>query len=282
MILRPEPRLISPPWGGQRIAHRYAKGESGMVIGESWEASAESLVGGVPLKNYLDFTLLIKLIDVAGPISVQVHPNDSQAAQLSDQACGKAESWYILEAAPDAQVAWGLKHALSEEALKTRALSGEIEQDLRWVPVQAGQIIDVPPGTIHTIGGGILLYEVQQPSDLTYRLYDWGRPRPLHLKEALRVAHREPGLFEARQVVGTGRKAVTRQAHFYLDRLQVLQGHPIEIQVDVPEAWTVVEGALHIAEETVSGGETVVLGPGAYPVAGEGVGLIAWAPRHAF
>lgn len=282
MILRPKPRLISPPWGGQRISRRYAKGEVGMVIGESWEASAESLVGGVPLKNYLDFTLLIKLIDVAGPISVQVHPNDAQAAQLSHQSCGKAESWYILEAAPDAKIAWGLKHALSVEELELRALSGEIEQDLRWVSVQAGQVIDVPPGTIHTIGGGIVLYEVQQPSDLTYRLYDWGRPRPLHLKEALWVAHREPGVFEARHVVGDGRKNVTRNKHFCLDRLQVHQGQPVEIQVDVAEAWTVVEGTLQISEETLSCGETVVVGPGRYPISGEGVVLIAWAPRHAF
>jgi len=171
------------------------------VIGEIWH---EDLTAENP-------ALLVKHIFTAERLSIQVHPDDA-AADARRLARGKDEAWFILDAEPDAVIGLGLTREVSKEALRAAALDGSIERLIDWRPVRSGELIYSPGGTIHAIGGGISLIEVQQNLDLTYRLYDYGRPRELHLDDALSVADPGPYRFQfepferaaGRQVLVTG------------------------------------------------------------------------------
>ena len=129
--------------------------------------------------------LLVKFIFTDAALSVQVHPDDANAPEGQR---GKNECWYILDAEPGARLAVGLTREMDDQELRAAALDGSIEHELAFVEVSAGDFFSIPAGTIHAIGPGISLLEVQQNSDITYRLYDYGRPRELHLEDALRVA----------------------------------------------------------------------------------------------
>lgn len=149
-------------------------------IGEIWFAASDS----VPL--------LVKLLFTSDNLSVQVHPNDDYAGAHHDGSRGKTEMWHILRAEPEAKIALGLREKVTAEQLREAALTGEIMEMLDWIPVKPGDTYFIPAGTIHAIGGGITLCEVQQLSDITYRLFDYGRDRELHLEHAMAVSHREP------------------------------------------------------------------------------------------
>ena len=149
-------------------------------IGEIWFAASDS----VPL--------LVKLLFTSDNLSVQVHPEDDYAAKHHDGSRGKTEMWHILRAEPDAKIALGVREKITPEQLREAALSGAIMDLLDWIPVRPGDTFFIPAGTIHAIGGGIALCEVQQLSDITYRLFDYGRDRELHLEHAMAVSHREP------------------------------------------------------------------------------------------
>ncbi|MDQ1470667.1 MAG: mannose-6-phosphate isomerase [Bryobacterales bacterium] len=165
-------------WGSPRTEPWLAN-PAGRKIGEIWfAASAE-----VPL--------LLKLLFTSECLSVQVHPNDDYARE-HENSRGKTEMWHILRADPGAEVALGLRERLSRERLREASLSGEIETLLNWVPARKGDTFFVPAGTIHAIGGGLVLCEVQQLSDVTYRLYDYGRPRELHLDRGMDVSDTTP------------------------------------------------------------------------------------------
>jgi mannose-6-phosphate isomerase len=125
--------------------------------------------------------ILVKLLFTSEKLSVQVHPD-------GECGVGKTEMWHILDAAPGAQIALGFEQPIDANALRAAALSGEIERLLRWIPVSAGETYFIPAGTVHAIGAGITICEIQQNSDITYRLYDYGRPRELHLDLALEAA----------------------------------------------------------------------------------------------
>jgi mannose-6-phosphate isomerase len=134
--------------------------------------------------------ILVKLLVTSAKLSVQVHPD-------GECGVGKTEMWHILSASPGARIALGFTQPVAGEALRAAAASGEIERLLRWIPVSAGETYFIPAGTVHAIGAGITLCEIQQNSDITYRLYDYGRPRELHLDRALEAADldawRHPG-----------------------------------------------------------------------------------------
>lgn len=175
-------RLCSTPlekvWGTP-LTQPWLQNSARQAIGEIWfEASAE-------------WPLLIKLLFTSAKLSVQVHPDDAYA-QAHGELHGKTEMWHVLRAEPGAQVALGLRERLTPARLREASLSGEIETLLNWVPAKVGDTFFVPAGTIHVVGAGLVLCEVQQLSDVTYRLYDYGRPRPLHLDDAIAVAILDP------------------------------------------------------------------------------------------
>ena len=211
-----EPILKRIRWGGQKLGTILGK-DLGQETdyAESWEiadhAAGQSRVSEGPyrgrsLSQLIQqhgpaifgrapvpecFPLLIKFLDANDWLSLQVHPNDTQAVRYQPNAHGKTEAWVIIDAEPDSQICAGLKSGVTREDLQEALQNGTVEQCLHWSPVQAGDCIFVPAGTVHAIGPGVLLAEVQQQSDLTFRLHDWGRtgsdgkPRELHLEEAL-------------------------------------------------------------------------------------------------
>jgi mannose-6-phosphate isomerase len=167
-------RFLEKVWGATDLSPWYPS--SAKKIGEVWFEA--------------DLPLLVKFVFTSDRLSVQVHPNDEFAA-AHENSRGKTEMWYVLRADPGARIAAGFRQAISRERLRDSALKGEIEDLLRWVDVKAGDAFYVPAGTVHAIGGGLALCEIQQHSDITYRLYDYGRPRELHLEKAAQVASTE-------------------------------------------------------------------------------------------
>lgn len=171
-------KYVEKPWGQARLPPMFEQNR-GMRIGEIWFV-------GEP-----DLPLLAKYLFTSEKLSVQVHPDDEQAKVLG-HVRGKSECWYILSAEPDACIGLGLTGNFARDELRAAALDGSIGELIDWRPVEPGDFFYVKPGTIHAIGGGITLLEFQQNSDVTYRLYDYGRPRELHLDQAIAIARTEP------------------------------------------------------------------------------------------
>jgi mannose-6-phosphate isomerase len=172
-------QYVEKPWGRTDLPAVFA-GAAGRRIGEVWFDAPE---GALPL--------LVKWLFTSERLSVQVHPDDRQA-RASGAARGKEETWFIVSAEPGATVGIGTTRPLSAEELRDTSLSGEIETLIDWKPVKPGDFWFIPAGTIHAIGDGVQLVEIQQNSDMTYRLYDYGRPRELHLAESMAVSKPVP------------------------------------------------------------------------------------------
>jgi mannose-6-phosphate isomerase len=210
-----EPRLAPAIWGGDALVTRYHKalsrpGAAPQPLGESWECWDEnevrngSLAGttlgglraslGATLTGPIDpariFPVLTKIIDARQALSVQVHPDDAYAQRVEGQPNGKTECWYILACEPDAELVLGWTRDTTREEFERRVADGTLGEILRRVPVRPGDAFYLPAGTLHAIGAGIQLFETQQASDLTYRIFDWnrvgadGKPRPLHVQKA--------------------------------------------------------------------------------------------------
>ncbi len=171
-------RFLEKVWGSERLQPWFPDSET--KIGEVWFEGPGSL----------ELPLLVKFLFTSGKLSVQVHPDDAYAARYSSR--GKTEMWHVLAAEPGARIAAGFREPVSEDRLHSAAHSGEIEELLAWHAAAPGDTFFIPAGTVHAIGAGLVLCEIQQRSDITYRLYDYGRPRELHIEESLAVARREP------------------------------------------------------------------------------------------
>lgn len=173
-------REVAKPWGRETLPAPFnaAKPEK---IGEVWFEPPAALD-----------QLLVKYIFTSENLSVQVHPSDTQTQAKGLGRQGKEECWLVIDAEPGAVLGIGFNQAVDGEAMRAAALNGSIEQLMTWHPVSRGDFFYIPANTVHAIGAGISLIEVQQNSDITYRLYDYGRPRELHLDEGMAVAKGEP------------------------------------------------------------------------------------------
>ena len=178
-MIKLQRRYVEKPWGRTRLPPIFDPPE-GKRIGEVW------------FEGDKDLPLLAKYIFTSERLSIQVHPDDEQARARGLRE-GKSECWTILEADPGATIGLGLKRAARREELRAAALDGSIEDLIDWRSVSAADFVFVPSGTVHAIGAGISLLEFQQNADVTYRLYDYGRPRELHLEDGVAVAN--PGPF---------------------------------------------------------------------------------------
>ncbi len=209
-----EPKEVEAIWGGDALALQYGKkADPYAKIGESWECWDENSVANGPLQGCsiaalrgrlgpalvgdFDpariFPVLTKIIDARASLSVQVHPDDVYAQRVEHQENGKTECWYILQAQPGAELVLGWARDTDREEYLRRVSDGSLADILRRVPVQPGDVFYLPAGTLHAIGAGIILFETQQASDLTYRIFDWnrvdsnGKPRALHVDKAADV-----------------------------------------------------------------------------------------------
>jgi mannose-6-phosphate isomerase len=250
-ILRPVPDLRERVWGGRRLGTPRSQ-----PIGESWVAGPSNIVAdgsdaGRTLAEVAAregaafvgrnagartgdrFPLLVKLIDPAAWLSIQVHPDDATAMRLEGpDALGKSEAWYVLDATPDAELLVGVRPGIGAATVRATIAnsSGSLAPLLARQHARAGDVVMIPAGTLHAVGPGVLLYELQQPSDVTYRCDDWGRPatpeRPLHIPQALasvRPASR-PRLRHARNTDGAPLVACE---HFVLERLTIARDAPV-------------------------------------------------------
>ena len=172
--------FVEKPWGRTNLPPAFAA-PLGRRVGEVWYETPDA----APLP------LLVKWLFTSEKLSIQVHPSDAEA-QASGLPSGKEECWYIVDAEPGAVLGIGTVRPLDSEELRAASLSGEIEQLIDWKPVKAGDYFYIPAGTVHAIGAGVTLVEVQQYADITYRLYDYGRPRALHLDDGVAVSKAVP------------------------------------------------------------------------------------------
>jgi mannose-6-phosphate isomerase len=173
-------KYVEKPWGRHALPDFFPDG-GGRQIGEVWFDGPE---GRHP-------PILVKYIFTSERLSIQVHPNDRQG-QDRGLPGGKSECWLILDAEPGATLGMGTLRSLDGRELRETSLNGTIEQLMDWKPVKPGDFFYIPAGTVHAIGAGVTLVEVQQNVDVTYRLYDYGRPRELHLDDGVAVSRPEP------------------------------------------------------------------------------------------
>ena len=240
----------STPWGGEGLRMMFGKEIPDAHTGECLEVSAipglESRdENGTTLPALIEkygerltgpgfekpFPLLLKLLDAKDTLSVQVHPDDDYAARAEGKL-GKTEAWHILFAAPGAELVYGVKAGATKETLTQASLAGaEVEKLLRRVKVKAGETYYIPAGMVHAIGKGIILYEIQQSSDVTYRFYDWerrdakGNKRELHIQKAVDVTDVDAQLDAAPETdLGNGRFRLLDKKYFGLDRFQEFSG----------------------------------------------------------
>jgi len=252
--LRLVPELHERVWGGRQLGHILGVAMPDGPVGESWSMGTANHVAAGPLAGQTlgaviardpaamlgrtvlasgrsDLPLLFKVIDAAERLSIQVHPDDRYARTVEGAAFGKSEAWHILAATPGAYVIHGFSRSVTPAEIRAGLGDGAITSLLRRVELQAGDTFYVPAGTVHAIGGGLLLAEIQENSDLTYRLYDWGRPRELHIDHSLAVLHaRPPGFGPSRPLTVTvGSSAI---AYLVACRYFVYQALDVEDRLD--------------------------------------------------
>ena len=186
-MFKTTPFISEKVWGYERWI--VSVHPAGLALADN----ATPQIGGTPLDTIVgaSYPLLIKIIQANETLSVQVHPDDDYARR-HERSAGKTECWYVLDAEPDAKIIYGLQQNYSRSELEAAIRHNTIAQCLRSVPVSKGDFIFIPAGTIHAIQGGLRLLEVQQSSDITYRLYDWGRPREVHIQKGLDVVRYLP------------------------------------------------------------------------------------------
>lgn len=213
MLLQPE--FHERIWGGRRLADVLGAELPDGNIGESWSMGTDNLIlngdlegsrlgtvaatqpdlmlgSTVLASGRTDLPLLFKILDAQELLSIQVHPNDRQALEVEHMPYGKSEAWYCLDASPGAYVIHGFNRELTAEETRGGLGDGTIVSALRKIELHPGDSILVPAGTVHAIGGGLLLGEIQENSNITYRLYDWGRPREMHIEQGMGVLHASP------------------------------------------------------------------------------------------
>lgn len=291
-------------WGGQRLSTIAGKQlPEGGMIGESWETATDSIALNVPFAGSTlgelvaqygadllgwravqvfgpRFPLLAKFIDAQQWLSVQVHPDDSYAAEHEGGKLGKTETWYILDAEPGAQLVYGLKRQASPDEVRSAIEQTRLEDLMLTMPAHAGDVIFVPAGTVHAIGAGICLYELQEYSDVTYRLYDYGRvqangqPRELHVEEGLEVMRFGPAerpravplVLPADYGLADGladRRVLVACPYFVLEELRIHSAYTASVVPSSCQILSVLDGSATLqtdgAEHVLKLGDTAVL-----------------------
>jgi mannose-6-phosphate isomerase len=222
-------------WGVETLPKWYAQPEAGKPVGEAWLTAETCVVDagefeGVSLAEMTrrfpeafaggdsaEFPLLVKTLFPREKLSVQVHPNDAQAGALG-LGRGKTECWYVLSAEPGAELALGFREEISAEEIRAAIANGTLEEKLNYLPVKTGDMVFVDAGTVHSIGPGMVILETQEYSDITYRLYDFGRPRELHVDAGLAVTRTSSSAGLVAPVAMDGFTRLVASDYFVVDR----------------------------------------------------------------
>ncbi len=274
---RLSPFLLNPffsrrPWGRSDLSAWFPAEHTGAgaePIGEAWLTgpactAEDGPAAGMSLKDIAtewaddllgdwrsegEFPLLLKLLFPDQKLSVQVHPDDAHA-QAMGQPRGKTECWYVLSAEPGAAVACGLRDGVQPEQMRQAVQDGDLEGLLRMVPVAAGDMVFVDAGTVHAIGPGVTLLETQQTSDTTFRLYDYGRPRELHLEQGIAVSRVQTRAGTVQPFHIHGGLRLIQERYFTVDRFEVNAGERLELHdaVGRPHCFTTLRGSGHLLE----------------------------------
>ena len=287
-----KPGLQDYIWGGTRLKDEWGKQTDKAIIAESWELSAQAHcssvihtgpLAGMPFTEFCQrypeamgtqstadiFPILIKLIDARQALSVQVHPDDRYAARV-ENGLGKTEVWIVLDSEPGASLYFGVKEDTTREELERRIADNTLTDILRSVPARPGDVFFIPAGTIHAIGARLLIAEVQQNSNTTYRVYDYGRigadgnPRELHVEKALDVSTLSPTPLQC-----PGAATLADTAEYTLRRLIACPYFTVD-RLDLRGRYagkTTSRSFLHLLcvdgeAELCSGGETLLLKKG--------------------
>ena len=299
-----KPMFMERVWGRTSLKPWYEEADGGRKIGEAWLTGPECVIQGGEhdgrtlgdLSNQCvgtldgvvgggEFPLLVKMLFVDEKLSVQVHPNDEEARALG-QSRGKTECWYVLDAVAGASVAVGLKEGLQASDLEVAVANGTVEDLLTQLPVNVGDMVLVDAGTVHAIGPGVVLLEVQQMSDVTYRLFDYGRGRDLHLDQGLKVVKTKTaaGKVSAQEKAGEARRAgftrLVETDYFVVDRFEVPPGFAFEMPMDGVGCVVGLEGKLAANAVRFGVGEAVVIPVGSATMssADGGVFVRCWEP----
>jgi mannose-6-phosphate isomerase len=240
---------LPKPWGAVDSRPWSSAGRDDNRIGEIWyeRSSTEATTPA----------LLLKLLLTSQPLSIQVHPDDSYARSMG-LPNGKSEAWYVLSAGPEASVALGLKRCVTPQQLRRAVEDGSISDLIAWQAVHAGDTVFVPAGTIHAIGAGLVIAEIQQRSDATFRLFDYGRGRELHIDNAIAVADFGPVCFQVTPSRLTeSRTVLTSNAYFTFEKVD-LAPHSVWCLETKREAWLLaVSGSARAGLFEVAMGDTV-------------------------
>lgn len=292
-------------WGGTKLNEQYGKASGLERTAESWELSVhpdgQSTIAetGQSLADFIaadptvlgttrssdELPILVKLIDAADDLSVQVHPNDEQAREWEGEN-GKTEMWYVIEAEPDAYITYGVKKSVTVEDLTKAIRENTVVDLLDRVPSRAGMAFFVEAGTIHAIGKGNLIAEIQQNSNVTYRLYDYdrrdrfGNLRPLHVDKGVRTATLTPTTPVAPVPEGKGIRLLSKCPYFEVRELTV-DGEIAQIcREESYHYLLVVKGEVTIDDILLTAGESLFLcaGSGEYIVTGNGTVLLVSNP----
>ena len=303
-ILKLKPACKDYVWGGRRLIEEFGINCDKKILAEAWMLSchpdgASTLANGETLSDYIkhdkkicgtnckgfrEFPILIKFIDAAKNLSVQVHPSDDYALAHENQL-GKSEMWYILDAAENAVVYCGFKKKISREEFTARIKDNSLLEVLNAIPARRGDVIFIPAGTIHAVGKGVLLAEIQQSSNVSYRIYDYGRDRPLHIAQALDVTNLNPPTLR-----GESYLHLAACDYFVVDKI-TLDGKILSEASGVVDEKTFLsvlilggEGKISCGEEnfSYSKGDSFFLtaGAGTWKICGSCDALLTTVPNH--
>lgn len=243
--------IVHKPWGSTELRPWSENSNDGMAIGEIWFQR--------PHTDAADPGLLLKLLFTREPLSIQVHPDDAFARSIGLDH-GKTEAWYILSAVDDARIALGLKRCLSPAELRSAIDDGSIADLVHWRPVAKDDVVLIPAGTIHALGAGLVVAEIQQRSDTTFRLFDYGRHRELHVDNAVAAANAGPALGQsAPRRMTDARTLLVADPHFILERIDLAPRSAWELRAD-RETWLLVlDGHARIGLMNAFVGEAIFL-----------------------
>ena len=244
-------RFVSKPWGAADLRPWSTLRHDGDAIGELWFQRTD--------QKAPPSALLLKLLFTTQPLSIQVHPDDSFARSIGETH-GKAEAWYVLSAKPGAKVALGLKRRLASRELRASIDDGSIAGLVQWHSVVKDDVIYVPAGTIHALGAGLVVAEIQQRSETTFRLYDFGRQRELHVDDAVGAAKAMPSEPQpAQRRLTDARTLLVARPEFVFERIDLSPESNWELTAEHETWMIIIDGDARIGEKGVSIGDAVFL-----------------------